>query len=118
VYQTYLITGKDSNLNGAYLTLERSAQQTCGKGYDDVASATRKGTGWSGPEVRRTYPSDSSIERLKPDSDGFRTVQYEVRLTYRDQQGRVTRVENFKVTDRLPPNFKELGCPPGAVCPK
>jgi hypothetical protein len=115
VRQTYLKTGKDRNLNGIYLVLEVWAGQRCGDGYDVLKAEESK---WNGPEVRRTYPPNSSIEKIKPDSNGFRTVTYEVQLTYRDQQGRVTKVENFRAAEKLPPDFKNSACPPTAVCPK
>lgn len=118
VYQTYLITGKDRNLNGAYLSLAQKAEQACGTGYSDIQRAAKaKVWRWEGPEVTRLYPPDSQIEKLKPDANGLRTVQYEVRLTFRDGQGRVLRVETFKATERLPRDFKG-SCPAGAVCPK
>jgi len=41
--------------------------------------------------VTRKYPPDSSIEQIKPDGNGFRTATYEVRPTYHDPQGRVTK---------------------------
>jgi hypothetical protein len=45
-------------------------------------------------------------------------VEYAVLLTFRDSQGRVTRVANFIAWDRLPPDFKKYACPSSAVCPK
>ena len=56
---------------------------------------------WSGPEVTREYPPDSDIGHIRPDSEGFRTVRYKVHLIYRDQGGRVTRVESFTALDML-----------------
>jgi len=50
---------------------------------------------------KRTYPPDSAIEQVKPDDKGFRTVKYGVRLTFHDQQGHVTKVENFNPLDRI-----------------
>jgi hypothetical protein len=41
------------------------------------------------------------IEQVKPDDKGFRTVKYGVRLTFHDQQGHVTKVENFNPLDRI-----------------
>ncbi len=107
VWRTYLLSGKDRNLNGTYLTLLTNAGQMCGKGYDVSKAASDQEWRWNGPEVTRTYPSDSKIEEIRPDSKGFRTVQYLVQVTYRDQQGRITKVDNYTALDRLPPNFKK-----------
>ncbi len=107
VYQTYLLTGKDRNLNGTYLILESYARQMCGEGYDVIAATQAKGWQWPGLQVTRKYPSDSTIGLIRPDSKGFRTVEYKVRLVYRDPQGRVTKVDNFTALERLPPNFKK-----------
>ena len=81
VYQTYLITKKDKNLNGVYLTLEQFASQVCGEHYD-ISRAAMEVWQWNGPEVTRTYPPDTVIEQLKPDTKGFRTVEYAVLLTF------------------------------------
>ena len=114
VRRTYLDIGKDRNLNGTYLALEAWARQQCGDGHDVLKA---EGSQWNGPEVTRKYPPDGSIEQIKPDSNGFRTVKYEARLTYRDPQGGVTKVETFTAAEKLPPDFKGH-CPSGAVCPK
>jgi hypothetical protein len=105
VYRTYLITGKDKNLNGAVLSLENYARQMCGKDYD-VLAAEKEEWRWSGPEVTRSYPPDSEIERINPDNKGWRTVKYGVRLTYHDAQGQVLRIENFSALERFPPHPK------------
>ena len=125
VHSTYLLSGKDRNLNGTFLALQRLAQEMCGQnpGKDDIAmqnqllrlmgdsslqndaivNATEsKNWKWSGPEVARSYPPDSEIKNITPDSHGFRLVKYTVRLTYLDQQGHVTKVETFTALDRLP----------------
>jgi hypothetical protein len=115
VLRTYLDTGKDRNLNGVHVALVIQAQRICGDDYD-VLSAER--SQWNGPEVKRTYPADSAIEKIPPDSNGFRMVSYEVQLTYRDQRGRTAKVERFRAQEKLPPNFKSVTCPPAAVCPK
>jgi len=117
VYRTYLITHKDRNLNGTYLRLAESAQQECGNEFDDVHDATMGVWKWNGPEVTRIYPPDSSIEQIKPDSNGFRTVTYQVRLTYREARFQGAKVETFSAVERLPPDFKG-SCPPSAICPK
>ena len=107
VWGNYLLTGKDRNLNGAYLTLERHARQMCGEHYDIIKAIQTKDWQWNGPQVTRKCPPDNEIEQIKPDSRGFRTVEYEVRLTYRDSQGRVAKVENFTAFELLPPNPKK-----------
>jgi hypothetical protein len=104
VYQTYLLTGKDRNLNGTYLALQSYAAQMCGEGYDVLRVAQDADWRWTGPEVIRKYPPDSEIEQLKPDSHGWRTVEYKVELVYRDPRGRpVAKVESFTAVDRFPP---------------
>ncbi len=103
VYFTYLFSGKDANLNGAFLALQQQAKKMCGENYDVIVKATEtESWKWSGPEVVRSYPPDSDIKRINPDKNGFRLVKYNVRLTYLDPQGRVTKVENFTALDRLP----------------
>jgi hypothetical protein len=102
LYQTYLSTQKDQNLNGAYLQLVSTASKICGNGFDVLDATQSKDWRWNGPEVNRTYPSESAISQLKPDSRGFQTVEFEVRLTFRDPYGLVTKVENFKALKRLP----------------
>jgi hypothetical protein len=119
VYQTYLITGKDLNLDGVYLNLAVGAADKCGIEVADVDRAARtKEWQWYGPEVVRKYPSDSAIEQIKPDSNGLRAVRYEVLLTYRDPQGRAKNFETFSAVEKLPKGFKTAPCPPSAVCPK
>ena len=51
----------------------------------------------------RKYPPDSEIDQLKPDSDGWRTVQYKVELVYRDTKGGVAKTERLTAFERLPP---------------
>jgi hypothetical protein len=118
VYQTYLRSGKDRNLNGTLLTLWNHAAQMCGEGYGVVRAAEDGDWRWDGPEVIRVYPPDRRIAQIRPDSDGLRTVTYEVRLTYRDKQGQATKVETFSAAEKLPPGFEKAACPSGAVCPK
>lgn len=107
VYENYLLTGKDRNLNGAYLTLWDHAQQMCGKQYDVLKATQTKDWQWHGPQVTRGYPPESEINQIQPDGKGFRTVEYKVHLTYRDPGGRVTKVENFTALDKLPKNTKK-----------
>lgn len=114
VYQTYLFTGKDRKLNGAYLTLWDYAQQMCGKEFDVLNATETKNWQWDGPHVEREYPPESEINKIQPDNEGFRTVEYKVHLTYRDIWGGVTKVENFTANksypaelDKLPSNTKK-----------
>jgi hypothetical protein len=108
VYENYLLTGKDRNLNGTYLTLEQYAQQMCGEQYDVVVKAIQtKDWQWNGPQVTREYPPENKINQIQPDSEGFRTVEYKVYLTYRDLGGIVTKVENFTALDKLSQNIKK-----------
>ena len=107
VYENYLLTGKDRNLNGAYLTLEHHAQQMCGEQYDVVKAIQTKDWQWNGPQVTREYPPEREINQIQPDSKGFRTVEYKVRLTYRDSAGQVIKVENLTAVEKLPANTKK-----------
>ena len=108
VYFTYILSGKDANLNGTFLALMDRAERQCSLEYDVILKASEtENWKWSGPEVTREYPPDSEIERITPDSKGFRLAKYKVRLTYRDPQGRIARVENFAATELLPPKPKK-----------
>jgi hypothetical protein len=103
VYFSYLLSGKDRNLNGTFLALQRNATEMCGLDYDAITTATEtENWKWSGPEVVRTYPSDKEIARISPDKNGFRLVRYNARLIYRDEQGRTTKAEDFTAVDRIP----------------
>jgi hypothetical protein len=99
VYSTYLLPGKDRNLEGTFLALQDHAQEMCG--HDMLEAIESKDRNWNGPEVVRSYPPDSEIEKIAP-VNGFRTVEYKVQLIYRDSQGHVTRTQNFLARDRLP----------------
>jgi hypothetical protein len=105
LYQTYLLSGKDRNLNGAYLGLVDHAQRICGEKYDIYQATQAKWWQWEGPQVKREYPPDAEIVKIKPDSKGFRTVEYKVHLTSFDKEGHVIRVEDFVAAEKLPPNF-------------
>ena len=107
VYENYLLTGKDRNLNGAYLILMEHAQQMCGEKYDVYKATQTKEWQWNGPQVTREYPPERELQKIEPDSKGFRTIGYKVHLTYRDIGGRVTKVENFTALDKLPPDTKK-----------
>lgn len=104
VYFTYLLTGKDTNLNGTFLTLQRDATESCGRRFDVDKMTTAKSWKWNGPEVVRIYPPDSEIKRINPDSYGTRRVKYEVRLVERNRDGRATTLESFSATELLPPS--------------
>jgi hypothetical protein len=104
VVQNYFTNGKDRKLVGVVLTLWDHARRMCGAHFDALEATEAKDWRWSGPEVTRDYPPDSEIDQIPPDSHGFRSVRYSVRLTYRDPGGRVTRVENFTALDLFPPN--------------
>jgi hypothetical protein len=105
--QNYLLTGKDKNLNGVYLTVVDHAQQMCGEKYDVYKATQTTEWRWDGPQITREYPTESEIHKIKPDSNGFRTVEYKVHLTYLDAEGRIIKVENFTAIDKLPPEPKK-----------
>lgn len=105
VWHTYLLPGKDRNLNGAYLALWTHAEELCGEHYDVLEAIEEKDWKWGGPEVTRTYPPDSEIKLITPDSNGFRLVRFKVRLTYHDSQGHTTKVENYTAVEKFPLNW-------------
>jgi hypothetical protein len=107
VYGNYVLTGKDRNLNGAYLTLEDHARQMCGEQYDVLKALQAENWRWDGPQVTREYPPEKELLKIQPDSKGFRTVEYKVHLLYLDKGGRVKKVENRSAVDRLPTNLKK-----------
>ncbi len=102
VYQNYVHTGKDLNLKGIYLTLVGRAQQICGEKYDVWGATSAGAWQWNGPQVTREYPPEKEILKIKADSKGFRSVKYDVRVTYYDSAGKVVKVENFKAIEKLP----------------
>ena len=104
VYQNYLLTERDKNLNGVFLTLWDHAQQVCGENYDILKATETKEWQWTGPEITREYPSGKEIQKIKPDGNGFREVQYKVRLIYKDAGGGVLKADNFTAIDRFPPD--------------
>jgi hypothetical protein len=107
VYESYLLTGKDRNLNGVYLTLVDHARQMCGEKYNVYNATQTKGWEWDGPQVTREYPPERDLLKIKPDSKGFRTVEYKVHLIYLDKGGRVIKVDNFTALEKLPPEPKK-----------
>jgi hypothetical protein len=115
---TYVQSGKDLNLIGVLTSLEIYAGQMCAATIDSVDKAVHSESGWSGPQITRTYPPDSTIEQLTPDKNGNRKVAYTILLTFHDKAGRVTKIDTFTTADTLPADFKKRGCPPSYVCPK
>jgi hypothetical protein len=108
VYQTYLLAGKDRNLNGTFLALQGFATQMCGADYDILHAAETADWRWNGPLVTRKYPTDNEIDLLRPDSSGWRTVKYEVTLVYPDPQRHPSgKVERFSAFERLPPKSRK-----------
>ena len=105
LYKNYFLTGKDRNLNGAYLGLVDHATRVCGEKFDVYNATQKEGWQWEGPRVKREYPPDTEILKIKPDSKGFRTVTYKVHLTYLDKDGRKIKVEDFAAEEKLPENF-------------
>jgi hypothetical protein len=114
VYFTYLLSEKDANLNGTFLTLQRDAEEQCSRDtaqrnaadfiqniYDAITSKDWK---WSGPEVVSTFPPDDVIKRIKPSGEhsAGRWVPFTVQLVYRDAQGRVTRTEEYSTREFRP----------------
>jgi hypothetical protein len=114
VYFTYLLPGKDSNLDGTFLTLQGNAEDRCSQDTAErndadfiqktYAAITSKDWKWSGPEVVRTCPPDEVVKRIKPSGEhgAGRWVPYTVQLVYRDAQGRVTRTEECATREFRP----------------
>jgi len=114
VYFSYILPGKDRNLNGVFLHLQQNASRTCGNpnfeepNLDVIIDATEsKDWKWNGPEVVRTHPPQDVIDRISPEKtkDGKsigRWVPFTVQLVYRDAQGRVTRTENYSGRESEP----------------
>jgi hypothetical protein len=111
VYLTYLRSGKDANLNGTFLALQQHAKEMCSQNYDVIKATETENWKWSGPEVLRSYPLDSEINRIAPDRNGLRIVKYKVRLAYVDSQGHVSKVENFTALDRVSADAKSHSIP-------
>jgi len=106
IYFTYVLSGKDRNLNGPFLHLVSSAEKTCGQ---SILDAAQDGDWkWGGPEVVRTYPPDEAIKRIAPEpfTKGGTTlgrwVPFTVQVVYRDKQGHVTRTENYSSREFVP----------------
>ncbi len=106
LYFTCIRSRKDRNLNGAFLTLQDDIRQRCGRSYDAFGVATSESWKRNGPEVVRTYPSEEVISRIDPEKRRGRVVgrwvPFTVQLIYRDDQGHVTRTENYSSRELVP----------------
>jgi hypothetical protein len=85
-------------------------QQQCAYAYGvSLDVATRTDWKWDGPEVVRTYPPDDVISRIEARALGekavARSVPFTIQLVYRDENGKITRTENYASTE-LVPEFK------------
>ena len=107
LYEIYLLTGKDRNLNGAYLTLADHAAQFCGEKFDVCNATQKEGWQWEGPQVTREYPPEKELLAITPDAKGFRNVEYKVHLSYLDKGGHIIKVEDFTAADKLHTNLME-----------
>ncbi|HEV2195988.1 MAG TPA: hypothetical protein VGR55_10430 [Candidatus Acidoferrum sp.] len=107
IWHTYLMTGKDPNLNGAELTLQTNATQMCGEDYDVHQAVNAEDWKWEGPEVSRTYPPDNVLRQIKPDSHGMIHYEYTVVLLQRDSIGHVSKTESFTARETEPLKFVE-----------
>jgi len=105
VWHTYLMTGKDPNLNGVELSLQITARKMCGDGYDVNKAVDAEDWKWNGPEVVRTYPPDDVLRQIKPDSRGMIHYQYTVVLLRRDSSGNVTKTESYAAQEMEPLDF-------------
>lgn len=108
MYFSYIYGGqKDQNLNGSFLALVDRIQQQCGNLSDTALNvAMRDNWKWNGPEVVRTYPSDSVVSRIEPKSLGgkvqARSVPFTIQLIFRDDKGHITRTENYSSREDVP----------------
>jgi len=105
VWHTYLLTGRDPNLNGAELRLQIDARQMCGEQYDVHKAVVAEDWKWNGPEVVRTYPPDDVLRQIKPDSHGMIHYQYTVVLVQRDSSGRIVKTESYTAAEMEPLDF-------------
>lgn len=106
VYSEYLLSGKDGNLRGPYLTLLRGISDQCGiEGETAIQKAQSKNWNWDGPEVVRGFPPNDVIKRIPPEPGQkavMRWVPYTVQLNYRDASGRVIQTENYSSRELEP----------------
>jgi len=105
IWQTYLLTGKDHNLNGAELVLQRNVTLMCGEHYDVHNAVEVEDWKWNGPEVVRTSPPDDVLRQIKPDSQGMIHYEYTVVILQRDSGGNVTKTDSFTAHDMVPLKF-------------
>jgi hypothetical protein len=94
VWSTYLIAGKDQNLNGSYLTLWSNVEKMCGNRRNDFENANWH---WNGPEIRREYPTNQEVQKIQPDKNGFRIVKYKFDILYSDSKKNQSRIAFEKV---------------------
>ena len=118
VWHTYIIGGKDPNLNGTELTLRINASQMCGSQYDVYKAVESDIWKWIGPELVRTYPPDDVLRQLKPDSNGMIHYEYTVVLLQRDSSGHVVKTESFTARDAVPLRLLEKSSKPPLTNPK
>lgn len=116
VNDTYVLSEKDLNLKGTFLTLKMHANEMC-KDKESVLEADttwvykaidHENWQWNGPEVTRKYPSNAEIERIKPDTHNVRTVPFKVTLTYHDSQGRIVKTDTFAAHELEPVRNKNV----------
>jgi hypothetical protein len=105
IWHTYLLTGKDPNLNGAELALQMHATQMCGEDYDVHKAVGAEDWKWNGPEVVRTSPPNDVLRQIKPDSRGMVHYEYTVVMLQHDLSGRVTKTDSFTAHDMVPLKF-------------
>jgi hypothetical protein len=109
VWRTYLLTGKDRNLNGTELALQRNVTLICGEHYDVNKAVEAEDWKWNGPEVVRTSPPDDVLRQIKPDSHGMIHYEYTVVMLQRDSGGHVVRTDSFTAHDMVPLNLLKDG---------
>jgi hypothetical protein len=107
VYFTYVLSGKDSNLNGALLTLEQHVREQCGEKCQALLQAAEhESWSWDGPEVVRTYPPDDLMSRITPETRNGKPyggwVPFTVQLIYRDSRGNITKTEDYSSREFFP----------------
>jgi len=105
IWHAYLLTGKDRNLNGAELALQRNVTLMCGENFDVHKAVEAEEWKWNGPEVVRTSPPDDVLRQIKPDAHGLIQYEYTVVILQRDSSGRVTKTDTFTAHDMVPLKF-------------
>jgi hypothetical protein len=106
VHTEYLLSMKDRNLSGIFLTLVQGIPDQCGAQYETALEmAESEKWVWDGPEVVRVYPPDEVIKRIPPVPNSktvMRWVPYTVQLLFRDVSGRVSHTENYSSRELVP----------------